>query len=89
MRILGYVSDIRNGVIPLGITSHTLNYGSGTYTTGQGTVSWNTNQLPSNWPSDMPVYKNATIQSSVSGNAKTGTAGGMMVSLVSPDSHRR
>ncbi|MDD5357520.1 MAG: hypothetical protein PHS53_05275, partial [Candidatus Pacebacteria bacterium] len=57
---------------------------SGTITTDKGTVSYGTNSLPSDWPTDVPVYTNGTIQYSASSN-QTGQTGKAVV-ILSPDS---
>lgn len=40
--------------------------GSTTYKSDYGTVTTNSNTLPKNWPSDVPVYTNGTISQSTS-----------------------
>ncbi|MDD5068402.1 MAG: hypothetical protein PHS53_02525 [Candidatus Pacebacteria bacterium] len=57
---------------------------SGTITTKDGSVSYGTNSLPTDWPTDVPVYTNGTIQYSASSNQSGQT--GKAVVILSPDS---
>ncbi|MDD5050665.1 MAG: hypothetical protein PHV93_02910 [Candidatus Pacebacteria bacterium] len=57
---------------------------SGTITTKDGSVTYGTNSLPTDWPTDVPVYTNGTIQYSASSNQSGQT--GKAVVILSPDS---
>jgi hypothetical protein len=59
--------------------------GSTTYTNDYGTITTGTNRLPDGWPSDAPMYKNATITGTVSSKMQTGLDG-LSVTFTTTDS---
>ena len=60
--------------------------GSTTYESGYGKVTTSQNKLPSDWPSDVPTYRNAQISQSGSVDTQiVGTEATSMVILNSPD----
>ncbi len=58
--------------------------GSTTYTNDYGTVTTGATKVPDNWPSDAPVYTNATVSQSTTSNMM-GT-NGFQVTLTTSDS---
>lgn len=72
------LSKVTNGTVDVDTKNNSV-----TINTGDGTATIGTQELPSDFPKDIPVYPGATVLGSVTGSA---TAGGLFVSMNSTDS---
>ena len=78
------ITESALGQITGGKVNVDTNSGSVTVQNDQGTATFGT-KLPSNYPTDIPLYTGATVVSAITGNGTTGSQGST-VSLTTPDS---
>lgn len=79
-----YIFSSKNTIAP-GLNVDEETNGNVTLTTENGTITIGENSLPTNWPSDVSIYSNATIQYSGQVNSDDG-ASGLSVTLITTDS---
>lgn len=73
------LSKATNGAVDIDTKNNSV-----TISTGDGTTTIGSQKLPSDFPSDIPVYTDATVLGSVTGTSQD--AGGVFVSLNTSDS---
>jgi len=80
--IAGYFFKNQFDMIPGADVDRNMD-GSTTITTDEGQVTVGVQKLPDNWPSDVPEYKNGTIQYSGTSNPETGEEGAAVMYMTS------